>query len=164
MIHDGRGACSTQRHLHQRRLQLLSPFVEHGSLIQDEAHACVMCISDVQRVRQPQQWHHQAVGDVDALSGDVTQHGDGHATLLGEARHHLGQIEAVVEQLDAAHRDKRDLSTLDRIERRRTCAQRAGPFHTSLEPGAAGEKLGALREDASPHVLDGDRRSAHADL
>ena len=161
-IHDGRRARTAERHLHQRRLQLLCALVEQRALIEDEAYARVMRIGDVLRIRQTQQRHHEPVGDVDALCRDITEDGEGDAALLGEARHHLREVEAFVDQLDAAHRDECDLSTLDRVECRGPRAQRARPLHAALESAAAGKQLGALWQDAAPHVLHGDGRSAHA--
>ena len=52
-------------------------------------------------------------------------------------------------------------AALDRLEGRRTGAQRARPFNPSFEAAATAEQIGAGRQHTPPHVLDGDRRRAH---
>ena len=133
----------TEREIHELQLQLLGSFVEEGALVEDEANAGVMRVRGVDPVGQPEQRHHQAVGCGDALDGHVADNRHGDPTLLRKADHDLGQIEALVEEADALDRHESDLAALDRLERGRTGAQRAGPLNPAFEAAAAAEQVGA---------------------
>ena len=158
---DGVSPRPAQRELHQLHLEQLRPLVQHGALLDDESHHCLLDLGDVDAVRQPEQRHVPPLGHTEARRRCVAEDRDRDPTLLGEAGHDVGEVEPFVEQADRRHRDQGQLATLDGLERRWSCPERGRPFDPALQAHATAEQLGALGQGAAPHVADGDQGTLH---
>ena len=159
-VDDPGRAGAIERQLHQLGLQLLGTVVEDGPLVQDKPGRGLMHVGEVGLFGEQKQGEHQAVGQLDRGGGHVPDDGRGHPALLGEALQDSGEVEALVEQLDRAHRDEGDLPTLDRLEGGRARAQRGGPVDLPLQTRASSEQVGAGGQGTTPEVHHRD----HLDL